>query len=284
MIIALGRYGQLCNRLFSYANLYAFELEYGIPIQPLGFSDYATAFPKVAPRCHRFRWSYAMHQKLYALVRRTCPRRHWTIPETEAVHLEVPENISLMRKLSKRYPSYLHGFYFLENDAFIKHADVIRTQFAPQQQLLDAVQSRLFTLRNDSPIRPEVLIGVHIRLGDYRQFCNGAFYFDWETYRTALQHCIELFSPQKVIFVLVSNESIPKDAFMGVNAQWIQGSAEQDLYTLANCDYIIGPPSTYSQWASFYGKVPRFFMEKNKTNPHSPQDFIVHRCGFGRFS
>ncbi len=29
-----------------------------------------------------------------------------------------------------------------------------------------------------------------------------------------------------------------------------------DLYTLAQCDYIIGPPSTYSMWASFYGNVP----------------------------
>ena len=29
-----------------------------------------------------------------------------------------------------------------------------------------------------------------------------------------------------------------------------------DLYGLANCDYIVGPPSSYSQWASLYGNVP----------------------------
>ena len=29
-----------------------------------------------------------------------------------------------------------------------------------------------------------------------------------------------------------------------------------DLYGLAACDYIIGPPSTYSHWASFWGKGP----------------------------
>lgn len=29
-----------------------------------------------------------------------------------------------------------------------------------------------------------------------------------------------------------------------------------DLYCLAACDGIIGPPSTFSIWASFYGKIP----------------------------
>jgi hypothetical protein len=29
-----------------------------------------------------------------------------------------------------------------------------------------------------------------------------------------------------------------------------------DLYSLARCDYVFGPPSTYSQWASFYGNKP----------------------------
>ena len=29
-----------------------------------------------------------------------------------------------------------------------------------------------------------------------------------------------------------------------------------DLYALSKCDYIIGPPSSYSQWASFIGDVP----------------------------
>ena len=28
------------------------------------------------------------------------------------------------------------------------------------------------------------------------------------------------------------------------------------MYSLAECDYIVGPPSTFSTWASFYGNVP----------------------------
>ena len=33
-----------------------------------------------------------------------------------------------------------------------------------------------------------------------------------------------------------------------------------DLYALSRCDYIIGPPSTFSQWASYYGHVPLRFL------------------------
>jgi hypothetical protein len=35
-----------------------------------------------------------------------------------------------------------------------------------------------------------------------------------------------------------------------------RGSAVEDLYSLARCDYLLGPPSTFSLWASFYGNVP----------------------------
>ena len=33
-------------------------------------------------------------------------------------------------------------------------------------------------------------------------------------------------------------------------------SPVSDVCALARCDYIIGPKSTFSQWASFYGGKP----------------------------
>lgn len=36
------------------------------------------------------------------------------------------------------------------------------------------------------------------------------------------------------------------------------------LILLSQCDYIIGLPSSYSQWASFMGEVPvKFIMSSN---------------------
>jgi hypothetical protein len=34
-----------------------------------------------------------------------------------------------------------------------------------------------------------------------------------------------------------------------------------DMYVLAACDAILGPPSTFSIWASYYGRVPLMQLE-----------------------
>ena len=38
------------------------------------------------------------------------------------------------------------------------------------------------------------------------------------------------------------------------------GSAESDLRALSQCDYIIGPPSTYSLVAAMYRDQPLYFI------------------------
>lgn len=44
--------------------------------------------------------------------------------------------------------------------------------------------------------------------------------------------------------------------FAGFQATFGSGDTVEDLYALAECDYLIGPPSTFTVWASFYGNVP----------------------------
>jgi hypothetical protein len=41
------------------------------------------------------------------------------------------------------------------------------------------------------------------------------------------------------------------------------GPPVNDLWTLSKCDFVFGPPSTFSQWASFYGKVPLLHLRGN---------------------
>lgn len=41
----------------------------------------------------------------------------------------------------------------------------------------------------------------------------------------------------------------------------------EDMYSLAECDYIIGPPSTYTMWASFYGEVPLYMVDNPSLKP-----------------
>jgi len=39
------------------------------------------------------------------------------------------------------------------------------------------------------------------------------------------------------------------------------------------CDYLIGPPSTFTLWASYVGKV-KYFHLKNKSGEIAIDDFV----------
>lgn len=39
------------------------------------------------------------------------------------------------------------------------------------------------------------------------------------------------------------------------------GSAPEDLFMLSECDYLIGPPSTFSMVASMYRDIPLYRMD-----------------------
>jgi hypothetical protein len=47
------------------------------------------------------------------------------------------------------------------------------------------------------------------------------------------------------------------------------------MYAFAECDYIFGPPSTYTMWASFYGNKPLYMMESASAE-FSTDEFKVY--------
>ena len=103
-----------------------------------------------------------------------------------------------------------------------------------------------------------ITIGVHVRRGDYKDYLDGKYFFSDEVYLDAITQVRKLFSygNGNVRFLICSNEpfNVPQnygDIFSIDNTDGMI-----DLYALSCCDYIIGPPSSYSQWASFYGNVP----------------------------
>ena len=61
------------------------------------------------------------------------------------------------------------------------------------------------------------------------------------------------------------------------------GVAVEDLYALAGCDLLIGPPSTFTQWASFYGKVPLYHAWSPDAAP-TRDDFAVADLGLISFT
>ena len=72
------------------------------------------------------------------------------------------------------------------------------------------------------------------------------------------------FSAVPAAFFACSDEPRHEHEFPGLRVGIGAGSAVGDLCALAKCDYIIGPLSTFSMWASFYGHKPLFIIRDDK--------------------
>jgi hypothetical protein len=121
-----------------------------------------------------------------------------------------------------------------------------------------------------------LLLGVHIRRGDYRTWSGGQYFYDDEVYLQKLREAAALFPNRSLQIVLSSNEPVNLGLYRKAFPQTrlAIGLMAEDLLLLSKCDYLIGPPSTYSCWASYYGRVPLLFLRR-PDQPVRKEDFLV---------
>ena len=132
--------------------------------------------------------------------------------------------------------------------------------FRPKDEIMNKAERLIASMREEA----DVVVGVHIRRGDYSTWNNGRFFYELEDYHRFMQQVTAAYSPQKVAFFISSNESFSPDIFNDCSCRRFgkePSGAILDLYTLSLCDRIMGPPSSYSRWASFIGEVPLCFLE-----------------------
>ncbi len=104
----------------------------------------------------------------------------------------------------------------------------------------------------------DFIVGVHIRKGDYARFNSGKWYYSNDDYYNFMMQILAFpkLKSRQVGFLLCSDEKIPPDDFKHVKTFISNNNFIEDLHSLAFCDLIIGPTSTFSAWASFYGQKP----------------------------
>jgi hypothetical protein len=69
------------------------------------------------------------------------------------------------------------------------------------------------------------------------------------------------FSGRRVAFLVCSDQPRRRDEFPELQVGFGTDVPVEDLYALARCDYVLGPISSFSQWASFYGQKPLFHLD-----------------------
>lgn len=136
--------------------------------------------------------------------------------------------------------------------------------FTPSECIISQVEGYFPQKKNPYTI----FVGIHIRRGDYKYYQEGKYYFSIQQYVDIMHGFVDNCCNDKVVvFFISSNEKIDLTVFNDLKVFQIGDSSPvKDLVGLSMCDYIIGPPSTYSAWASIYHDVQLYWIENPKKN------------------
>ena len=111
-----------------------------------------------------------------------------------------------------------------------------------------------------------------MRLTDYAKFNGGAYFYAPADYRRWMEQTAAL-RPGRTRFLLFSDAMPSVETFAGLDARPGPEHPVSAMHAMSLCDAIIGPPSTFSGWASFMGRVPRL--------PIKSRDQVVRDEDFG---
>lgn len=266
MLVIGNKFGQLANRLFAFSHFIANAIEYQYELVNFNFDEYSPYFTSTAKNdFNPYQISVVanpiqkkIYQALSLASKAKLTRSPWheVVLAKQAFDLKEPDFQSLLKTDKK---VITRGWLFRDYENFEKHSETLRNLFQP----IPIHQERVANLMNTCKNSCDILVGVHIRKGDYKTWQGGAYFYEDHVYADKMAQLESTFkqSGQTVAFLVCSNESINTDNFKPLNVHLSTNHLVEDLYTLAQCNYLIGPPSTYSSWASFYGKVPLIHLQ-----------------------
>jgi len=294
MIVVTGDYGQFGNRLIVFANMIATAREHGIRIANPAFHEYAGFF-EATRRDVLCRYPAArvplpggnaarrtVHRTVLRMQRYAKKFHHRTGRWPPLLHVldigwRTPCNIDaepFLHLARGRGILLTKGWLYRAQTTFQKHADAIRRFFTPVSTHRENVAATLDRVRH----RAEVVVGVHIRHGDYKSYLGGRFFYEVDQYAWLMRQVCGLFAGRRVGFLVCSNASMPDGAFGDLDIAFGPGHVLEDMLSLAACDYVIGPPSTYTMWASFCGQVPLCTIANPERAPDMDDFRIVRDC------
>ena len=176
-----------------------------------------------------------------------------------ANHSDKPESF-LENLFKKKSIVRVGGWGFFVPDLTKKHRDFFVKEYTLKEE---------FRADNELCIRAEqlkkdgrIVVGIHVRRGDYKTWRGGQFYFEDDVYIAAMNRMLA-FLGDKAFFIVFSNESklnLPselKNRCVFSSEAWYI-----DQYVMSECDYLIGPPSTFTAWASYIGRAQYVHLSK----------------------
>lgn len=250
--------GNHSNRLFQSIHYEAFCKEYGLKFESVCFEN--------------MKELYGIKKSFFAPVRKYVIAGLFKLKLLKGYRFaEESDTEKYQEELKNRRKSYCCGWLFRRNDLTEKYRKEFQSKYALKESFY---RDNLFVEKVLDKKEDEVVVGIHLRRGDYKNWQGGKYYFENDTFVHAMDKMKEIQKKKgkKVKFLLFSNEKLDfteSDSLMISHEQWYI-----DQYLMSKCDYLIGPPSTFTGWASYIGEVPLYYIE-NKNPDLKLSDFRI---------
>lgn len=271
-MVVVSKPGGLGNRLWLYAHFAGYAAEHNVPLWFPSLDEYAGAFEGTRDDLLA---GYPPRRRLWPrgrYSRRLCFEA-FRVAAAGRVRIGAPGTVAVVRldwgqTLELDGPAFQQlvrdhrvvvgqGWQFRADALVHAHADRIRRHLTPIRSVRAEGEATVARARENGA----VAIGLHVRRGDYREFLEGRYHYDDATYALLMERCRRLFPGRRITFVVCSNEHTDFSGPPGTRTIRGPGGELSDLHALSRCDLIVGPPSTYSMWASYVGNVPCWVVE-----------------------
>jgi len=273
MIFARDK-SQMCNNLLQYAHVYAWGREHGRKVISMRFS-YKYQYFRI---CHTpltgFGW-YLFAKYLAALG---------LLPTADFKRAEC-DHEALERKMLRHKHIVVSGWNVRFYDLFLKYRSEICDLFTIDDIYTNPVREKM--LKAEGGDNNVVRLGVHIRRGDYAQWKDGIYCYDDETYARYINSFAALHDGEDIhVFLSTNDPDVVEEKYQemcpNVHIHYLRGNSPQDLFMLSECDYVIGPPSTFSLVAIMYRDIPLYRMDTSDETVSLKDNFHLFDYWFRR--
>ncbi len=244
IIIILEKYGGFCNRLFQSIHYHAFSIEKGIQFynpSMLGILKFDNNFFYFLDNFNNF-----FLKCISKFIKYLFGKDDFCFYFSK-----------------NNYIRFVSGWDYREYSLTTKHHESLKKIYSFEKKFLTEKILSFIRFLNFQKREGKFLVGLHVRRGDYKNWNEGRFFFDDDVYRDVIfklkNKLIE--DKKNPYFLVVSNENLSSE----IGADFFyKGSWREDQIILQSCDLIIGPPSTFTMWASYISKTPLIKLNSTK--------------------
>ena len=252
MIVLFRSFGNHSNRLFQNLHFEAFCMEYGIEYANPTFRDMEEYYISPVGTKHNFEAMF------YRSIASSQLRKLGLFRNVITFRNENRNNVEILKsRLDQDH--YVDGWGFRVHNLTAKYQELLIEKYSlrPEYYEKNDLYKKLLGVNRGTTS----IIGVHIRRRDYKKHKGGIYYFNDKVYQKYMNQLGTEISNQlskQALFIIFSDEITGiqenSDILISDNEWYL------DHLLMSKCDFLIGPPSTFTIWASYIGKNKYFHI------------------------